>query len=51
MDLVFYGFSVLLFAACILLVEGVWLWWSGTHGSAARRINRRLRLMAASGWV
>ncbi|MBG6223031.1 MULTISPECIES: type II secretion system F family protein [unclassified Janthinobacterium] len=49
MDLVFYGFAVLLFAACILLVEGAWLWWSGTHGSAARRINRRLRLMVARG--
>ena len=49
MDLVFYGFAVLLFAACILMVEGAWLWWSGTHGSAARRINRRLRLMAARG--
>ena len=49
MDLVFYGFAVLLFAACILMVEGAWLWWSGTHGGAARRINRRLRLMAARG--
>ena len=49
MDLVFYGFAVLLFAACILMVEGAWLWWSGTHGSAARRISRRLRLMAARG--
>lgn len=49
MDLVFYGFAVLLFAACILMVEGAWLWWSGTHGSAARRIHRRLRLMAARG--
>ena len=49
MDLVFYGFAVLLFAACILMVEGAWLWWAGTHGSAARRINRRLRLMAARG--
>ena len=49
MDLVFNGFAVLLFAACILMVEGAWLWWSGTHGSAARRINRRLRLMAARG--
>jgi len=49
MDLIFYGFAVLLFAACILMVEGAWLWWAGTHGSAARRINRRLRLMAARG--
>ena len=49
MDLVFYGFAIVLFAACILMVEGAWLWWAGTHGSAARRINRRLRLMAARG--
>jgi len=49
MDLVFYGFAIVLFAACILMVEGAWLWWSGTHGSAARRISRRLRLMAARG--
>ena len=49
MDLLFYGFAVLLFAARILMVEGAWLWWAGTHGSAARRINRRLRLMAARG--
>ena len=46
MDAVFYGFSVLLFAAVILLVEGGYLWWSGTHGGGARRIARRLRLMS-----
>ncbi|CDG85695.1 type II secretion system F family protein [Janthinobacterium agaricidamnosum] len=49
MDLVFYGFAVLLFAACILMVEGAWLWWSGTHGGGAQRIAKRLRLMAARG--
>ncbi len=49
MDQVFYGFAIVLFAACILMMEGAWLWWSGTHGSAARRISRRLRLMAARG--
>jgi tight adherence protein B len=38
---------VLLFAAVILLLEGLWIWWSGAHGSAARRISKRLRLMAA----
>ncbi|WP_348700349.1 type II secretion system F family protein [Duganella fentianensis] len=38
---------ILLFAAAILLLEGLWLWWSGAHGSAARRISKRLRLMAA----
>ncbi|WP_426101762.1 type II secretion system F family protein [Massilia sp. TSP1-1-2] len=46
MDAVFYGFSVLLFAAVILLFEGAYLWWSGTHGGGARRITRRLRLMS-----
>ena len=49
MDAVFSAFVVLLFAAVILLVEGVWLWWSGAHGSGARRIAKRLRLMAERG--
>jgi tight adherence protein B len=48
MDAVFYGFTVLLFAAVILLVEGAYLWWSGTHGGGAQRIARRLRLMSGS---
>jgi tight adherence protein B len=47
MDLVFYGFAVLLFAACFLMFEGGWLWWSGTHGGGARRIAKRLRVMSA----
>jgi tight adherence protein B len=46
MDAVFYGFTVLLFAAVILLIEGAYLWWSGTHGGGAQRIARRLRLMS-----
>nr|WP_315259598.1 type II secretion system F family protein [uncultured Duganella sp.] len=49
MDGIFTAFAVLLFAAVILMVEGAWLWWSGAHGGAARRISRRLRMMAASG--
>ncbi len=49
MDLSFYGFAVLLFAACFLLVEGAWLWWSGTRGGSAQHIARRLRLMAGRG--
>ncbi|MYM23085.1 pilus assembly protein TadB [Duganella sp. FT135W] len=48
MDAIFSAFAVLLFAAVILMVEGAWLWWSGAHGGAARRIANRLRLMAAS---
>ena len=46
MDAVFYGFTVLLFAAVILLIEGAYLWWSGTHGGGAQNIARRLRLMS-----
>jgi tight adherence protein B len=49
MDAVFTAFAVLLFAAVILMIEGAWLWWSGAHGGGARRIAKRLRLMAATG--
>jgi len=44
----FYGFVVLLFAAVILLIEGLYLWWNSTHGGGAQRIARRLKIMAAS---
>jgi tight adherence protein B len=46
MDVAWTAFSVLLFAAIICLCEGVWLWWSSTHGNSAQRIARRLRLMS-----
>lgn len=46
MDAMFYGFTVMLFAAVILMIEGAYLWWSGTHGGGAQRIARRLRLMS-----
>ena len=46
MDLLFYSFTVFLFAAVILLFEGVYLWWSSTYGKAARRIARRLQVMS-----
>ena len=48
MDAVFYAFVVFLFAAVILAIEGVYLWWMGTHGAAARRVARRLQLMSGS---
>lgn len=46
MDALFYAFGVLLFAAVIFGVEGAYLWWSGVHGGAAKRIARRLDLMS-----
>jgi|SRR5450830_14579 len=47
MDMVFSAFAVLLFAAVIFMVEGAWLWWSTNHGKGARRIARRLDMMAS----
>jgi tight adherence protein B len=48
MDILFYGFVVFLFAAVILGIEGFYLWWVSTHGSAAQRVARRLQLMSGS---
>jgi tight adherence protein B len=46
MDMFMTGFAVLLFSAVILAIEGSWLWWSSSRGGGARRIAKRLRLMA-----
>ena len=48
MDILFYGFIVFLFAAVILGIEGVYLWWISTHGAGAQRIARRLHLMSGN---
>jgi tight adherence protein B len=48
MDILFYGFIVFLFAAVILGIEGVYLWWVSAHGAAAQRVARRLQMMAGS---
>ena len=48
MDALFYAFLVFLFAAVILAIEGIYLWWMGTHGKAARRVARRLQTMSGS---
>ena len=47
MDTIFYAFAILLFAAVIFMIEGVFMWWSSTRGDEAKRIERRLRLMSA----
>lgn len=48
MDGAFLGFVVMLFAAVILLIEGLYLWWSSAHGNGAQRIARRLQIMSAT---
>ena len=48
MDILFYGFIIFLFAAVILGIEGAYLWWMSTYGSAAQRVARRLQLMSGS---
>jgi tight adherence protein B len=48
MDILFYGFVVFLFAAVILAIEGLYLWWVSSHGAAAQRVARRLQLMSGA---
>lgn len=47
MDIYFYGFAILLFAAVIFMIEGSFMWWTSTRGEEAKRIERRLKLMSA----
>jgi tight adherence protein B len=49
METLLSAFYVLLFAAVIFAVEAAWLWWQARHGGSARRIARRLQLMAGKG--
>jgi tight adherence protein B len=46
---IFYASIVLLFAAIVLSIEGVYEWWSSRHGPAARRIESRIRAVSAGG--
>lgn len=51
MDPIFYAFVILLFVAVVLAFEGVYQWWHDRHGSAAKRIESRIRAMSAGGQV
>jgi tight adherence protein B len=51
MSTIFYAFGILLFAAVVLCVEGIYLWWNNYHGPAAKRIDARLRALSAGGQV
>jgi tight adherence protein B len=48
MNILFYGFVIFLFAAIILGIEGMYLWWMNSHGAAAQRVARRLQLMSGT---
>ncbi len=48
---IFYASIVLLFAAIVLSIEGVYEWWNSRHGPAARRIESRIRAVSAGGQV
>ncbi|MBN3769684.1 MULTISPECIES: type II secretion system F family protein [unclassified Burkholderia] len=51
MNTIFYGFVILTFVAVVLAIEGGYQWWNARHGSAARRIESRIRAMSAGGNV
>ncbi|AXF25473.1 pilus assembly protein TadB [Burkholderia pyrrocinia] len=51
MNTIFYGFVILTFVAVVLAIEGAYQWWNARHGSAARRIESRIRSMSAGGNV
>ncbi|MDR0242140.1 MAG: type II secretion system F family protein [Burkholderia sp.] len=51
MNTIFYGFVILTFVAVVLTIEGAYQWWNARHGTAARRIESRIRAMSAGGNV
>ncbi|RQT07996.1 type II secretion system F family protein [Burkholderia contaminans] len=51
MNTIFYGFVILTFVAVVLAIEGGYQWWNARHGTAARRIESRIRSMSAGGNV
>lgn len=46
-DVVFLMFSLAVFVAVVVGLEGGFLWWNSTRGPEARRIERRLRAASA----
>ena len=42
MDLLYYGFALLVFVAAALTIEAIYGWWFSTQSQAARRLNQRL---------
>ena len=51
MNEIFYAFAILLFAAVVLCIEGVYQWWNNYHGPEAKRVDARIRALSAGGHV
>lgn len=49
MDTIFLMFGVAVFVAVALGLEGLYLWWNDRHGPEVKRLERRLRAVAAGG--
>ena len=47
MNTLYYLFSILIFVAVVLFIEGVYLSWTAAKGPESERIARRLRIMSA----
>ncbi|MBC8746941.1 MULTISPECIES: type II secretion system F family protein [Paraburkholderia] len=51
MNPIFYAFVVLLFVAVVLGTAGLYQWWNGRHGPAARRLEQRIQALSAGAQV
>jgi len=48
MNLLFFGFSLLIFIATAFAVEALWRWWFSTQSQAARRFSERIQAMGGA---
>ena len=48
MNLLYYGFAVLVFIAVAFSVEALWQWWFSTQSRAARKFSRRIRSLGGA---
>ncbi len=42
MDILYYGFALLIFIAVALSIEALWQWWFSTQSKAAKRLSSRV---------
>ena len=48
MNLLYYGFAVLVFIAVAFSVEALWQWWFSTQSRAARKFSKRIRSLGGA---